>query len=78
MAVRFVKSRQTCLPAGREKLKIVSVRGGAAHSARPPNPSPFDEAQDEDRIPFELFLEYTALDTAQSIDDFLRYVKKFF
>ena len=28
--------------------------------ARPPIPSPFDFAQDEDRIPFELFQEYTA------------------
>ena len=28
--------------------------------ARPPIPSPFDFARDEDRIPFELFLEYTA------------------
>ena len=26
----------------------------------PPIPSPFDFAQDEGRIPFELFLEYTA------------------
>ena len=34
--------------------------GFRIHFARPPIPSPFDEAQGEGRIPFELFQEYTA------------------
>ena len=42
----------------KEKLEIVNVLGFAFHFARPPIPNP--PKADEDRIPFELFLEYTA------------------
>ena len=38
--------------------EIVNALGFAFHFARPPIPSP--AKRDEDRIPFELFLEYTA------------------
>ena len=49
------------LEAAKEKLEIVNALGFAFHFARPPIPSPDCEAiVDEDRIPFELFQEYTA------------------
>ncbi|MBI5254436.1 hypothetical protein HY932_01495 [Candidatus Falkowbacteria bacterium] len=44
--------------AAKEKLEIVNVLGFAFQFARPPNPS--HAPRGEDRIPFELFLEYTA------------------
>ena len=44
--------------AAKEKLEIVNVLGFAFHFARPPIPS--HAQRGEDRIPFELFLEYTA------------------
>jgi len=40
-------------------LTVWNVRGGAALIFRPPDPSPPQAG--EDRIPFELFQEYTAL-----------------
>ena len=47
--------------AAKEKLEIVNALGFRIHFARPPIPSPDCEAiADEDRIPFELFQEYTA------------------
>ncbi|QQG42471.1 MAG: hypothetical protein HYW15_03110 [Candidatus Giovannonibacteria bacterium] len=46
------------LYSAKEKLEIVNVLGFAFHFARPPIPSP--SKADEGRIPFELFLEYTA------------------
>jgi hypothetical protein len=45
--------------AAKEKLEIVNALGFAFHFARPPIPSP--AKRDEDRIPFELFQEYTAI-----------------
>ena len=48
------------LYSAKEKLEIVSVRGGAAHFA-PPHPS--RAPRGEGRIPFEQFQEYTALTT---------------
>ncbi|OHA64591.1 MAG: hypothetical protein A2667_00085 [Candidatus Wildermuthbacteria bacterium RIFCSPHIGHO2_01_FULL_47_27] len=42
----------------RQKLEIVNVLGFAFRFARPPNPS--RAKRGEDRIPFELFQEYSA------------------
>ncbi|MBI5794214.1 hypothetical protein HZA87_03985 [Candidatus Uhrbacteria bacterium] len=47
--------------AAKEKLEIVNVLGFAFQFARPPNPS--HAPRGEDKIPFELFLEYTAMKT---------------
>ena len=41
-------------------LAVWNALGFRIHFARPPIPSPFDEAQGEGRIPFDLFQEYTA------------------
>jgi len=43
--------------AAEEKLEIVNAFGFAFHIARPLNPS--RAKRGEERIPFELFLEYT-------------------
>jgi len=45
------------LHSAKEKLKIVSMCGGAAHFA---SPHPSRALRGEGRIPFELFLKYTA------------------
>jgi len=44
--------------AAKEKLEIVNALGFAFHFARPPIPSRAQRG--EERIPFELCLEYTA------------------
>ena len=46
--------------AAKAKLEIVNALGFAFYFARPPIPSP--AKRDEDRIPFELIQEYTALE----------------
>jgi len=51
---RFARSN---LYSAKEKLEIVSVRGEAAHFALP---HPSRALRGEGRIPFELFLKYTA------------------
>jgi len=44
--------------AAKEKLEIVNTLGFRIHFARPPIPS--RAVRGEERIPFELFLKYTA------------------
>jgi hypothetical protein len=44
--------------AAKEKLEIVNAHGFAFHFARPPIPR--RALRGEERIPFELFQEYTA------------------
>ena len=56
------------LLAAKEKLEIVNVRDGVALNFAHPHPS--RAKRGEERIPFEQFQEYTAIDFLALILDF--------